>query len=84
MSLEVDLRVNGEVIGTIRIVHTVGCLACRHPNGHPEHEYFGTVREVQPGQIISRKDFVSHNPNQGAWALIQKLLDLQPRRAWKP
>jgi len=84
VSLELDLRVNGEAIGTIRIVHAVSCLACRHPNGHPEHEYLGDVREIRPGRVIGRKDFVSHNPNQGAWELIQKLLDQQPRRTWKP
>lgn len=83
MSLELDLRVNGEVIGTIRINHGVGCLACFGRTPSDLHEYIGRVQEVRPSEITSRVDIVSHDPRHGAWDLVDKFLQLQPKATWK-
>ncbi|MDV2475133.1 hypothetical protein F8M49_21105 [Rhodococcus zopfii] len=85
MSLELALRVNGEVIGTIRATHAPACITCRSRPGRTRHTYEAEIREINPdGEVTRHASVVRHTPELGAWSLIQDILDQHPKRAWKP
>lgn len=83
MSLKLDLRANGELIGTIRANHAPGCLACFSRPHATRHEYVTEIREICADVEVARKvSTTRHAPELGAWALIQAILDQHPKRAW--
>lgn len=78
MSLHVEMRVNGEIIGTIEARRYLSQEGREHP-------IYGTeVREVsKTGTVTGRRAIVEHDPEDGAWVLVQKILDQHPKRSWE-
>ncbi|WP_395705130.1 hypothetical protein [Rhodococcus ruber] len=84
MSLDLELRVNGRLIGTIHAQHTTGCRACTTRARAVRHEYTTEVREIcSDNKGRSRTSVVKHTPEFGAWGLIHAILDSHPKGSWK-
>lgn len=84
MSLDLELRVNGALIGTIRATHVTSCRACNIRPHAVRHDYLTEVREIcSNNEIRSRTSVVKHTPELGAWGLIHAILDAHPKGSWK-
>lgn len=79
MSLELELRVNGKLIGTIDV---------RRQLDDPSRErplYRANVREIHASgkEVTGRANWIEHDPQQGAWELIRAVLEEHPKGAWR-
>jgi len=83
--ISVELKVNDTVVGTLEAEHVPSCRACTEPGYRgSRHRYFVVVTQLSGGEERARgARWISHDPDQGAWALIQDALNLHPKEAWR-
>lgn len=84
--ISVELKVNDTVVGTLGIEHARTCRSCTDPDHlGSRHRYLVQIHELSNGSTRTMvwSDWVSHDPAQGAWALVQDALNRYPKAAWR-